>query len=377
MKNKKSGFTLIELLIVIAIIAIIAAVVFVALNPLQRFSSSRDTMRLSQVVQIKKALELYIMDNSVYPSPTQWSSGKIVSPNGVAYLATIPNAPTPPDGSCSSSSNAYVYTPSTTTNTYSLSFCLGSQVDKFSAGNNILTPTGIVSVVATSSSFACGSTIAYAGGPYDLSGSSRNQGGYYRTVQIGSQCWFKDNLNIGTMVIASSSDNVVSNNGIVEKYCYNNITSNCDIHGGLYSWGEAMQYSVTESAQGVCPTGWHIPSDSEQNTLDQYLKTVGQTCNPNRNTWDCYGAGIQYQDPLLFNALLSGVKIGASSGFTYFGNNSQFWSSTVISGTRAWDRLIELIGGYDDEGTWVETGHYILRTNDNNSYGYSVRCIHD
>ncbi len=74
----------------------------------------------------------------------------------------------------------------------------------------------------------------------------------YNTVQIGSQCWLKNNLNIGRMIEDSTKQN---NNTIIEKYCYYNSEVNCKTYGGLYRWDEAMQYSTTEGAQGICPEG--------------------------------------------------------------------------------------------------------------------------
>ena len=60
----------------------------------------------------------------------------------------------------------------------------------------------------------------------------------YNTVLIGTQCWLKENLNIGTMVPVSSSQ---TNDSTFEKYCYNEDTANCNLYGGLYQWNEAMQ----------------------------------------------------------------------------------------------------------------------------------------
>ena len=61
----------------------------------------------------------------------------------------------------------------------------------------------------------------------------------YHTVQIGSQCWLVENINAGTMINGSQSQ---KNNGIIEKYCYNNNSANCATYGGLYQWAEAVQY---------------------------------------------------------------------------------------------------------------------------------------
>ncbi len=102
----------------------------------------------------------------------------------------------------------------------------------------------------------------------------------YHTAQIGTQCWLRENINHGTMVTGSTTQ---TNNGIVEKYCYQNDTNNCHVYGGLYQWAEMVQYlnNVTNTThwpnpqptnvQGVCPTGWHIPTTAEVDVLKSYL----------------------------------------------------------------------------------------------------------
>ncbi|RLD49963.1 MAG: hypothetical protein DRJ05_20260, partial [Bacteroidetes bacterium] len=102
-------------------------------------------------------------------------------------------------------------------------------------------------------------------------------GQLYNTVQIGDQCWLRENLNIGTMINGSTNQ---SSNATIEKYCYNNTASNCDTYGGLYQWNEMMQYSTTEGAQGICPDGWHIPTDVEWCLLQQYLDESATDCDP-------------------------------------------------------------------------------------------------
>ncbi len=58
---------------------------------------------------------------------------------------------------------------------------------------------------------------------------------------------------------------------MIEKYCYNNDTNICATDGGLYQWNEMMQYSTSGGVQGICPTGWHLPTDSEWKTLEMAL----------------------------------------------------------------------------------------------------------
>lgn len=98
-------------------------------------------------------------------------------------------------------------------------------------------------------------------------------GKQYNTVLIGTQCWMAQNLNTGTKISGQSNQ---LNNGVVEKYCYDNLDNNCDQFGGLYQWNEMMNYTTASSAnpsgrQGICPAGWHIPSDAEWTQLTDFL----------------------------------------------------------------------------------------------------------
>ena len=77
-----------------------------------------------------------------------------------------------------------------------------------------------------------------------------------------------ENLNVGTRISGSSNQ---TNNSIIEKYCYDDLEANCNTYGGLYQWDEAMQYSATEGVKGICPTGWHLPTDAEWTTLADFL----------------------------------------------------------------------------------------------------------
>jgi uncharacterized protein (TIGR02145 family) len=139
----------------------------------------------------------------------------------------------------------------------------------------------------------------------------------YNTVQIGDQCWMAENLNVGDFIYGV---NTMGDNPIIEKYCYNDLLSNCDSYGGLYQWNEAMAY--TSGMQGICPAGWHLPTLAEWTILNDFvdddgnaLKAVGQGS----------GAGIG-TNTSGFSALLAGVR--TSSGFDNFGSTTTFWTST-------------------------------------------------
>lgn len=123
----------------------------------------------------------------------------------------------------------------------------------------------------------------------------------YTTVQVGLQCWLKQNLDVGTRINGSENQ---ADNGTIEKYCYNDDTSNCSIYGGLYMWDEAMQYTTTPGTRGICPPGWHIPVQAEYQTLSttvggdgNALKAKGQGSGP--------GAGTNMSG---FSGLLAGYR---------------------------------------------------------------------
>jgi len=138
MKTKK-GFTLIELLVVIAIIGILSTLAVVSLQNARK--SARDAKRIADVKQMQTALELYFNDWQSYPTTL---TGSTTIANGTyVYMVTVPTAPTPADGTCTTD-NAYTYTGTTTGATYTIDFCLGGQVGNLPAGTTTASPGGIV-----------------------------------------------------------------------------------------------------------------------------------------------------------------------------------------------------------------------------------------
>jgi uncharacterized protein (TIGR02145 family) len=92
------------------------------------------------------------------------------------------------------------------------------------------------------------------------------EGQTYNTIQIYSQCWLKENLNVGVMISATQSQ---QNNNTIEKYCPLDNEYYCNVFsGGLYQWNEMMNYVNESGAQGICPIGWHIPTDYEWRILE-------------------------------------------------------------------------------------------------------------
>ncbi|MBP6976871.1 MAG: fibrobacter succinogenes major paralogous domain-containing protein [Bacteroidales bacterium] len=208
------------------------------------------------------------------------------------------------------------------------------------------------------------------------------QGRTYHTVLIGTQCWMKENLNVGTMVMSTAGESQQSDNGFIEKFCYNNDTAYCVIYGGLYEWDEAMQYVTTESAQGICPQGWHIPSHNEWKILEGTVDSQYPVGDP---IWEIYGyrgydAGgnlketgtVHWLTPNLgatnssgFTAVPAGVRMNSDGSFQYIGANSAFWTSSTNTSTSAIKRNLL----YDRQD---------VRCQNNKRYtGKSIRCVKD
>jgi uncharacterized protein (TIGR02145 family) len=182
-------------------------------------------------------------------------------------------------------------------------------------------------------SFACGtSPIA------DIDGN------VYNTVLIGTQCWMKENLKVGTMINGGQKQ---TNNGIIEKYCYNNNTANCDIYGGLYQWDEMMGYSATPGVQGICPPDWHIPTDDEWKILEGTVDSqygVGHSiwnndglrgfdAGKNLKSTSGWSSGGNGTDLYGFGALPGGIPGHQWVVRLSRPNNGHWWSSSENSGT--------------------------------------------
>ena len=196
-------------------------------------------------------------------------------------------------------------------------------------------------------------------------------GNVYNTVQIGDQCWMKENLNVGIKI---NGDQEMQDNSTIEKYCYDDNETNCDIYGGLYQWNEMMQYTTQEDAQGICPSGWHLPTDAEWKQLEMHLGMSQSEADDTgwRGTdegekmksisgWYNNGNGTNSSG---FTALPGGYRYNSGSFYT-LGSYGLWWSSTECSGTLAWYRGLD----YDFD--------QVSRYDDYKTHGFSVRCLKD
>ncbi|MHC1707889.1 MAG: FISUMP domain-containing protein [Bacteroidales bacterium] len=149
---------------------------------------------------------------------------------------------------------------------------------------------------------------------------------HYATVQIGGQCWMKQNMDIGIFVAGTANQ---GNNGIIEKYCYDNDPLHCEVYGGLYQWTEMMQYVSTQETQGICPPDFHIPSNPEWEELINYLGGEAIAGGKMKETgftyWNSPNTGATNESG--FSGRGSGNRIG-SGEFVNLNTEAKIWSST-------------------------------------------------
>jgi len=181
----------------------------------------------------------------------------------------------------------------------------------------------------------------------------------YNTVQIGTQCWLKENLDVGTMIQVNQNP---SNNTTIEKYCYDNKPENCDKYGGFYQWNEAMAYSTTPGAKGICPDGFHIPTMAEFEVLAN-SSVVNKKGNTLKAIEQGSGSGVG-TNTSGFSVFLAGYR-NYNGTFLNTGTNTYFWSSPESNSNLAYYMGLNF---FDSN---------ILMSNSLKDYGFSVRCVKD
>jgi uncharacterized protein (TIGR02145 family) len=240
-------------------------------------------------------------------------------------------------------------------------------------------PSTASSAVTPSAPFLCGTTVA------DIDGNT------YNTVLIGTQCWTKENLKVtkyndGTAIplnntYTSGTVSTVWQGLTTGAYTiYGNESStgaNATNYGFLYNWYAAKGIATAGSTtyKNICPTGWHVPTDSDWNKLVKSIDSGADTTGTNPQS--IIAGGKMKSTSSLWNS----PNIGAdnASGFTAlpggyrnfngsFGgirNNTFFWSATEHASYYSWPRNL-----------YFNFSNFYRDINDN-SAGFSVRCLRD
>lgn len=223
-------------------------------------------------------------------------------------------------------------------------------------------------------------------------------GNVYQTVTIGTQTWMAENLK--TTHYADGADiplvNTVSSWDALtytsKAYCwYNKDIANKDTYGALYTWAAAMNGAASATAnpsgvQGVCPTGWHLPSDAEWTQMENYLadngynydgttgggsdkiaKSLASTSgwNSSTNTGAVGNTDYPtYRNKSGFTALPGGGRL-IDGSFSLIGSASYWLSATESDPIYVWYRSM------------YYKYNYVYRFDLNKEFGFSVRCVRD
>lgn len=305
----RRGFTLVELIVTIAIIAVLTTIAVVSFNSSR--AKARDVARVSSVNQVMAALQLYRNDNKQYP--TVVATGEAIKTASTTYLSAMPaNVSPKTDGDCPNKDYLYEATPSG----YQLTFCLGQDTGKFKKGVNV-----------------CINGDCASGGQLTVQDSDGN---IYDTVSVGSQLWLAQNLYTktkpdGTCINGGGQPPCAdAAPGDVDKgrYCSNDTEANCTSGGAFYTWAAAMNGSTSEGARGLCPAGWHIPTDAELLTLERFATDPGvNDCGLTEGWARCSGAGTRLapEGSTGFNAQRTGMR--SINGYVEI-DGGFLWSST-------------------------------------------------
>ena len=182
----------------------------------------------------------------------------------------------------------------------------------------------------------------------------------YETIILGSQVWMAENLktthyNNGEPI----STGWPSYDGAYAVY--DNDPSNAETYGNLYNW-----YAVDDS-RGVCPEGFHMPSDDEWQILIDYLGGYSVAGGKMKETgtahWNSPNTGATNESG--FTALPGGYRSSSSGYYSDMGDYGSFWSSTAINSNDALYRALHYLNPA------------VFRHNLNKRNGFSVRCLGD
>ena len=197
----------------------------------------------------------------------------------------------------------------------------------------------------------------------------------YRIVTIGSQTWMAENLKYLPSVVGPGTGSQTTPHYYVYGYNGTNVTdakatANYNTYGVLYNWPAAMNgaaSSITNPSgvQGVCPDGWHLPSDAEWTELTDYLGGTSDAGGKLKETGTTHwnSPNISATNETGFTALPGGYR--NNDGSFYIGSRGYWWSATKLGTNEAWSRRMFY------NSSIVDRDYY------DKELGFSVRCLKD
>jgi len=206
----------------------------------------------------------------------------------------------------------------------------------------------------------------YAGSVYDSAANTLTDlrdNKVYKTTIIGTQIWMAENLNY------------LTEGGYADEYaqsrCPHDNQMNCDKYGRFYTWTAAMDipsdyqneiFPDSIRHQGICPSGWHLPTMAEYDTLNEFVGgTVPGYLLKSTDTWLYDSPTVQ---EYAFNVLAAGYY--SSCEAESFGYNASFWTSSQKNATSGMHFYFS--DAYSQQDGFYEDSKYSF---------LSIRCISD
>lgn len=162
-------------------------------------------------------------------------------------------------------------------------------------------------------------------------------GSVYKTINIGGQWWLAENLNFE----------------MANSWCYENSDANCSEYGRLYTFN---------AATSACPSGWHLPSDSEWKDLEMNLGMSLEEAEAIEQRGTDEGTQLKDKGSSGFDVLFGGFR-NEDGTYTFLGTGGAFWTSSSYNLYLAWYR------GFQNAESRIHRYFY------DKDMGFSVRCI--
>lgn len=212
--------------------------------------------------------------------------------------------------------------------------------------------------------------VAATDGPCGIFDQITFDGHNYPLVAIGDQCWFAENLRTATY---ANGDTIPGN---LSYTAWTNPTEGAQayyyqLEEYLATYGRLYNWLAVDDPRGVCPSGWHVPSDEEWKTLEMHLGMTEEEANDGGWRGTDEGDQIKSSPPHFTGTNTAGLSVTPGGwkdnyygAFQFEGERAYFWTSTSYGGPNlAWFRYLD--AAHSD----------IYRFNLDVAYGYSVRCM--
>ena len=307
--------------------------------------------------------------SSVVSSSSEKSSSSVASSSSVKSSSSVASSSSAKSSSSvvsSSSEKSSSSVASSSSAKSSSSVVSSSSVKSSSSVASSSSAKSSSSVVSSSSSIKYGSF------------TDSRDGQVYKTVTIGTQTWMAENLNYAYTGVKYNYSSYTSDS---TSWCYKNKASNCDKYGRLYTWSAVMdsaaQFSVNAGTmcgygktctpnsphRGICPEGWHVPTNEEYSTLYTYIggsSTAGSLLK-STSGWNNSGNGT---DKYGFSVLPAGYR-SYYGDFYNEGGYAYLWSASENDSYSAKNQY------------FLYDGDYVSQSSRSKYYGQSLRCLKD